>query len=412
MHEQCDANGRPGVCQASGYCSFEDGDCDSGQRYGDLAPKSLAGTCVPVDGDGSTGPGDPDGSGSAAGTTTGMDPDDASDGLSTTLGVDEGTTDGGESTDDDGTTTGEPACCYAGCPGTCAQPPCEAVPLGGPSGGEAIGVAVVGEWVVWSTGNGVTLRIAALDAEADEVLAPVPGNNFATRIAADDTHVYVLDYGGPTVKRASVPDGAIDLVSQVAGGAANFGSIAVNDEHVYFAMRMSGGIWRAAKDLSDADAAQAVAPAVTPGDVALDDTHVYWTDVEAAQVRRMAFAEVGVAAEGEPVVDAADLTALAVDGERIYYADNDVILSADKAGTNRGIATVATGQDWVWDMVVDDTHVYWTDANVGAIARAPKDASGDAVQLAPALAPWGLDVGCDAVYWANNGDQTLRKRFK
>lgn len=40
-----------GVCQASGYCSFADGGCASGQRYGEHAPATLASRCVPVDGD-------------------------------------------------------------------------------------------------------------------------------------------------------------------------------------------------------------------------------------------------------------------------------------------------------------------------------------------------------------------------
>lgn len=36
-----------GVCQATGYCSFPDGSCQSGQRYGELAGAGLGGDCVP-----------------------------------------------------------------------------------------------------------------------------------------------------------------------------------------------------------------------------------------------------------------------------------------------------------------------------------------------------------------------------
>jgi len=39
-----------GMCQANGYCSFGDDTCASGQRYGDLAPNDLAGTCVESEG--------------------------------------------------------------------------------------------------------------------------------------------------------------------------------------------------------------------------------------------------------------------------------------------------------------------------------------------------------------------------
>lgn len=43
---QCD----DGFCEPSGYCSFEDPECDSGRRYGALAGDGLGGTCVELDG--------------------------------------------------------------------------------------------------------------------------------------------------------------------------------------------------------------------------------------------------------------------------------------------------------------------------------------------------------------------------
>ncbi|HET6583521.1 MAG TPA: hypothetical protein VFG69_08735, partial [Nannocystaceae bacterium] len=45
--DECNGNAGAGVCQASGYCSFPDDDCDSGQRYGEHVPGDLAGDCVP-----------------------------------------------------------------------------------------------------------------------------------------------------------------------------------------------------------------------------------------------------------------------------------------------------------------------------------------------------------------------------
>jgi cysteine-rich repeat protein len=43
---QCVQGSQIGTCEATGYCSFPDGTCDSGHRYGDLAGEGLAGTCV------------------------------------------------------------------------------------------------------------------------------------------------------------------------------------------------------------------------------------------------------------------------------------------------------------------------------------------------------------------------------
>jgi len=69
---QCLAAGADGMCQLSGFCSFPDGECASGQRYGEHAGE-LANKCAPpttgdTDNSGATGDGTGDG-------TDGPDPD-------------------------------------------------------------------------------------------------------------------------------------------------------------------------------------------------------------------------------------------------------------------------------------------------------------------------------------------------
>ena len=59
--EECKHAGQSGTCQQSGYCSFDDPGCSSGQRYGDYAGDNLAGRCVPGAGDGSDAGDEPDG---------------------------------------------------------------------------------------------------------------------------------------------------------------------------------------------------------------------------------------------------------------------------------------------------------------------------------------------------------------
>lgn len=46
--EDCHNAGERGVCEASGWCSFFDPDCDSDKRYGEYATEDLAETCVPL----------------------------------------------------------------------------------------------------------------------------------------------------------------------------------------------------------------------------------------------------------------------------------------------------------------------------------------------------------------------------
>lgn len=392
--------GAGGVCQASGYCSFPDDACESDQRYGELAPAGLAGSCVPVNGSNSTA----DSAGSS-GTPTVPAP---STGDPSTSG---GIVDGSESSES--SSTGGPAvCCHADCEGACVDR-CDSVLLGGPAvDTEAIGVAVVGEWVVWSTGFGQTLELASLEPGVDERLADVVGNSFVTKIAADDTHVYFLDYGGSTVKRATVPEGLVETVSQVPGGEARFGGLAVGAEHVYFAMRGTGGIWRAAKDLSDQMAAESVYEAAAPFDIVLDEQRVYWIDGGSNQVRALELDAVGPTEDFVMLYDGSDLTTLAVDDDFLFVADGGAVIRMDKSQMIPGLLTLTTQQGMVWDMALDDVHVYWTSASGNTVARARKDGTGRIEVLADTNVPWGLDLGCDAIFWAQNGTQTLQRRLK
>jgi hypothetical protein len=404
--DQCARGGATGVCQASGYCSFPDASCDSNQRYGDLAPGELAGTCVPAAG------------GSGSDTATGGDPtgDDATSVASTvgpasTDGLDGSSTDGGTNDSSSGTTTGDPACCHAGCEGTCDSA-CGHEQIGGPAvDQEAIGVAVVGDFVVWSTGFGRRLEHSSVTGEPLGNLAVIRGNSFVTKIAADDTHVYFLDYGGPSVKRASVPGGAVDLVTVVETGMAHFGGIAVGADHVYFAMRGSGAIWRAAKDLSDQDQAERVADASSPFDVALDETTVYWLETDEQRVWRMAFDLVDADEPPALVYSGSGLAGLAVDATHVYFGDGSSIVRAIKDGQDQGIETLAVGQGTVWDIAVDETHVYWTSETNNVLARVPLT-GGEVETLAETPTPWGLDLGCQAAFWAENGTQTLQRVLK
>jgi hypothetical protein len=43
---QCVVSGEQGVCEANGYCTFDDADCACGRRYGEQAGQGLAGACL------------------------------------------------------------------------------------------------------------------------------------------------------------------------------------------------------------------------------------------------------------------------------------------------------------------------------------------------------------------------------
>ncbi|MCH9683871.1 MAG: hypothetical protein K0V04_20735, partial [Deltaproteobacteria bacterium] len=83
---QCVDAARDGVCQASGWCSFEDEVCPSFQRYGRHAADGLAATCVPLESVGTS----TDGGGQTGTGESGAGPSlDGGDDMTTTGGWDE-----------------------------------------------------------------------------------------------------------------------------------------------------------------------------------------------------------------------------------------------------------------------------------------------------------------------------------
>jgi hypothetical protein len=46
--EQCERDGKVGVCTDAGWCAYADDDCTSGLRYSPIAGDALADECVPV----------------------------------------------------------------------------------------------------------------------------------------------------------------------------------------------------------------------------------------------------------------------------------------------------------------------------------------------------------------------------
>lgn len=117
--EDCVVGDRQGVCQPNGWCSFDDGRCPSGQRYGDLAGDGLAGTCVDPgagetgNGD-TTGPsgtvGDPSSAGTTSTASSTLGSDDSSDASGPTTAATTSTDSGPPASCGDGTIDGQEEC--------------------------------------------------------------------------------------------------------------------------------------------------------------------------------------------------------------------------------------------------------------------------------------------------------------
>ena len=121
---------------------------------------------------------------------------------------------------------------------------------------------------------------------------------------------------------------------------------------------------------------------------------------------------VGTGKAPKVVYEGMGLGTLTVDATHVYFGDGSAVVRAMKAGTNQGIEVIASDQGTVWDIAVDDTHVYWTSASNGTLARVPLEGGPEPEILAETASPWGLDLGCHAAFWAENGTQTLQRALK
>jgi hypothetical protein len=117
--DQCVDGSVGGVCQPTGWCSFEDAECPSMQRYGELSASDLAGTCVPETPEGSTGAAETGavetGAAESSEVTTGGDSgpslDATTESGSTSLPPLDTGSEGSSSDAEGGSTTGEPQAC-------------------------------------------------------------------------------------------------------------------------------------------------------------------------------------------------------------------------------------------------------------------------------------------------------------
>lgn len=109
------------------------------------------------------------------------------------------------------------------------------------------------------------------------------------------------------------------------------------------------------------------------------------------------------------IAEAAISLAMAIDATHVYWGANEnvteccpgVVRRMPKGGGD--VEHVATGPSIITDMALDGTHVYWTTSESGAVLRAALGGS-EVVELATGLAePSSLALGGDSVYVVASG---------
>lgn len=181
-------------------------------------------------------------------------------------------------------------------------------------------------------------------------------------------------------------------------GAAQPADVAVNSTHVYWTNKETGYIGRATLAGGTVEESWLHVEG-TPNGLALDTEHIYWTDTTAGHVGRATLA--GGSIEKSWITGANDPYAVAVNSEHVYWTN----LHGDSIGR----ATLAGGsvnQNFITGIsphgiALDSEHLYWSSS--AFIERAPL--SGSPVEtIVPSgpLEPRGVSVAGEFVYWADS----------
>jgi len=126
------------------------------------------------------------------------------------------------------------------------------------------------------------------------------------------------------------------------------------------------------------------------GDIAVDDTWVYWTT-------RDAIMRVPIGGGMQTTFASTSAVTIAIDANDVYWTSGNAVQKAPRKGGN---ATTVVAGPAAGGIAVDGVNVYWTDVRGGTVTKAAK-AGGNPTVLATGQSAGSLALDATNVYWTN-----------
>ncbi|WP_437983899.1 ABC transporter permease [Sorangium sp. So ce117] len=354
-----------------------------------------------------------EGPSAASSTTTSSGPGDGGS-AQTTSGGDGG--DGGDGTGGDGgdgaggSAGGTPSCP----PSNCAVGECPVTQMQGELGSNVKGMVVTRDLVLMA--NNQAIVAIPKDGGAARTLPGTLGFGDTAWVTYSGGQLSWTNWSNGDVLGISIepPSSSPIQIAQVPlqengdPAVTSFGRIASFGDSVYWATQTPAAVWRA-----KADGSQAVAELVAPDDhpigVAVDATHVYWSNYWSRQILRKTRDPLGETAEVFAETNGNPTTLVLANGVVHWVTDTNGAVQSkatSAAPSAPPFTTTVDAQAVAKSLAVDDEFVYWTvymnSEGKGEVRRAHLG-MGDMITLTTGQ-PYFFEIAvdCGSIYWNVN----------
>lgn len=218
--------------------------------------------------------------------------------------------------------------------------------------------------------------------------------------------IYWANQGGDSIGRAEGDGSGVD--EDFIDGATAPTAVAIDASHIYWTQGgMSGSIGRADLDGTDPDQGF-LAVGASPRGLALDATRLYWSHEVASAGKIGSVAPDGSSPNQTFLSAASSPCGVSADADKIYFAN----------GGAPGSLASAHGQFAINQTFITDTndpcgvaaaggYIYWANQAGNSIGRASIDGSTPDESFIDANGPCGVAVDGKHVYWTSTGDDSV-----